>query len=39
MISSATGEIQRGYGIASGETEDFRFPEGTFLILKEPVSI
>jgi hypothetical protein len=29
MISSAIGEIQRGYGIASGKTEDFRFPEGT----------
>tara|TARA_B100000963_G_C22229545_1_gene495200 strand:- start:14 stop:472 length:459 start_codon:yes stop_codon:yes gene_type:complete len=29
MISFATGEIQRGYGVASGETEDFRFPEGT----------
>ena len=29
MISSAIGEIQNGYGVASGKTEDFRFPEGT----------
>lgn len=29
MISSANGEIQRGYGVASGNTKDSRFPKGT----------
>ncbi len=29
MVSSATGVIHRGHGVASGRTEDVRFPKGT----------
>ncbi|MBT3666290.1 MAG: hypothetical protein HN548_02335 [Opitutae bacterium] len=29
MINSATGFIKQGYGVASGKSNDVRFPEGT----------